>query len=631
MGWYLFTDPLFYVRQAVIVTAVAGLCLVAIWAGLSRRHWFVRAAAVWAGIAALLPIRAHVPARMFLFVLPTVAVVILAIRRWLIPPTELRPPSEHVRAGWMRYGLRDLFLAVLLTGAILATGMAAWRPHGQYWTWWLLASGGCLALLAVLSTVAVLVPTCRRKGSGVVFGHTGNDMAKRTTENDSRPRRGDAGKLFGNALLWLLALGASVAGTAALHTGIVPDCFFFWGGLDFPSLVTRVEWLLALALAFSEFTGLIVLTLALGRSASGKTPVAQQSRRQAVARGLLVVETLVLFLPLAVFYGHMLHRPRLPDVRYPRENNYPQLLAAAEKLTSLNGAQLTVADLQSQGASAAIAKQVAELHTALLAMVAQPGYVPFDPAKDAFGEYTATSMPHIWAFRSVTWMWQKEGEAAAKARRFDEASRYGIACMQSGNTLSRGGSLTHAVAGIALEGIGVDILGRIRGELTPAQTHAVVADLDQIEQAREPVAVTLARDAVWNDEPFGWAARFPRATAKLIGKQYQTESLVRRVFDQRDACLRLLRTDLALRLFRQDCGRLPERLDELVPKYLAATPVDPFSNQPLVYRRGDTGYLLYSVGPDGEDNGGHFGSHGDLLTRGYDMDLDALGRQPGQR
>ena len=69
----------------------------------------------------------------------------------------------------------------------------------------------------------------------------------------------------------------------------------------------------------------------------------------------------------------------------------------------------------------------------------------------------------------------------------------------------------------------------------------------------------------------------------------------------------------------------------LLPKCLAAIPIDPFSNQPLVYRRSDTGYLLYSVGPDGEDNGGHFGSWSDTNSRGYDLDLDALGRESDQR
>jgi hypothetical protein len=598
VGWYLFTDPLFYVRQAVMVTAVAGLCLVAIWAGVSRRHWFVRAAAVWAGIAALLPIGAHQPARMFLFVLPAIAVVILAIRRWLIPPTDACRAGARVPAGWIRFSLRDLFLAVLLTGAVFATAMAAWRTHREHlWTWWLFATGGCLALLAVLSTVAALV---------------------------SRRR-----------LLWLLALGASVAGAAALHTWLVPNWQFLshlhWA-VEVP-FITAAEVLLALALAFFEFCALIFPTLSLARCAAARTGDSRCSARRFVACGLLVAEGCVLLLPLAVFYGHMLRRPRLPEVSYPRENNYPQLLAAAEKLTSLNGTELTVADLQRKGASAEIAKQVAELHTTILAMVAQPGHATFDREIDVVRDAAGRPWPRCLVFSSVARMWSAEAEAAAKARRFDEASRYGVGCIHVGNVLSQGGPMLYSLVGGVVESIGVDSLSRIRRGLSASQLRAILADLEQIEQAREPAEVALAREAVYEDEISGWVSRVPYATAKLTGKEYRTKKLVsnRRFIHQRDALLRLLKTDLALRLFRQERGRVPERLDELVPKYLAAIPVDPFSNQPLVYRRGDTDYLLYSVGADGEDNGARFGSSFDTYSRGYDLDLDALGRDSSQR
>ena len=62
-------------------TAAAGLCWLAIWAGLSKRHWFLPATAVWLGLVALIPIRAYRPLELFLFVLPITAVVAWRIRR----------------------------------------------------------------------------------------------------------------------------------------------------------------------------------------------------------------------------------------------------------------------------------------------------------------------------------------------------------------------------------------------------------------------------------------------------------------------------------------------------------------------------------------------------------------------
>ena len=78
----------------------------------------------------------------------------------------------------------------------------------------------------------------------------------------------------------------------------------------------------------------------------------------------------------------------------------------------------------------------------------------------------------------------------------------------------------------------------------------------------------------------------------------------------------LLAASLALRAYELEHHRLPHSLDELVPKYLTAVPADPFrQGQPLGYR--DTKVKLwsvdggqswhptvYSIGPDGEDDGG---------------------------
>ncbi|MCU0918423.1 MAG: type II secretion system protein GspG [Planctomycetes bacterium] len=70
------------------------------------------------------------------------------------------------------------------------------------------------------------------------------------------------------------------------------------------------------------------------------------------------------------------------------------------------------------------------------------------------------------------------------------------------------------------------------------------------------------------------------------------------------AGLDLARTALALERYRLASGKLPERLEDLVPQYLAQVPLDPFDAQPIRYQRTGPGYRLYSVDADGRDNGG---------------------------
>jgi len=59
---------------------------------------------------------------------------------------------------------------------------------------------------------------------------------------------------------------------------------------------------------------------------------------------------------------------------------------------------------------------------------------------------------------------------------------------------------------------------------------------------------------------------------------------------------------LALKAFKLATGRLPKTLDELVPEYLAAVPLDDFDGKPLRYSPEKK--ILYSVGKDLKDEGG---------------------------
>ncbi|MDQ2730644.1 MAG: type II secretion system protein GspG [Armatimonadota bacterium] len=72
-----------------------------------------------------------------------------------------------------------------------------------------------------------------------------------------------------------------------------------------------------------------------------------------------------------------------------------------------------------------------------------------------------------------------------------------------------------------------------------------------------------------------------------------------------EAQIVLLTTELELRAYSLDHHRYPSSLPELVPSYEPSNPTDPFALcSPLHYRSDGHSYLLYSVGPDGKDDGG---------------------------
>lgn len=77
-----------------------------------------------------------------------------------------------------------------------------------------------------------------------------------------------------------------------------------------------------------------------------------------------------------------------------------------------------------------------------------------------------------------------------------------------------------------------------------------------------------------------------------------------------DAHIEVTKLGYLLAAYRADHAKYPTTLLDLVPEYVKEVPPDPFTGHPFVYRKADGGYLLYSLGANGIDEGG----------RGYDDD-----------
>lgn len=67
----------------------------------------------------------------------------------------------------------------------------------------------------------------------------------------------------------------------------------------------------------------------------------------------------------------------------------------------------------------------------------------------------------------------------------------------------------------------------------------------------------------------------------------------------------------ALGAYHADRGHYPNQLAELVPDYLASIPRDVYSDGELKYQATSNGFLLYSVGMNGNDDGGRTYGSGD--------------------
>lgn len=123
----------------------------------------------------------------------------------------------------------------------------------------------------------------------------------------------------------------------------------------------------------------------------------------------------------------------------------------------------------------------------------------------------------------------------------------------------------------------------------------------RVEAAKLPPHEQAAEQAAFNAE----VAALPR-TAVLTRLLLPAVDKIAQSFRRKHGQLRSLSACVAAERFRRANSRWPETLDQLVPSYLAAVPLDPYDGQPLRYKRLADGVIAYAVGPDLIDDGGKF-------------------------
>ena len=149
--------------------------------------------------------------------------------------------------------------------------------------------------------------------------------------------------------------------------------------------------------------------------------------------------------------------------------------------------------------------------------------------------------------------------------------------------------------------------------LTSTARAVVIKNWRQVLLAYEKTIANLtatahkARSTAWNEcdvpplpgslESYGLFAKlFLPATEKVFVKAVEAQHHVA-----------LAKVAIALERFYIANQAYPESLSDLVPAFLPSEPIDPMTRGAWTYRRLETkGFLLYSFGRDGEDDGGAF-------------------------
>jgi hypothetical protein len=172
--------------------------------------------------------------------------------------------------------------------------------------------------------------------------------------------------------------------------------------------------------------------------------------------------------------------------------------------------------------------------------------------------------------------------------------------LDAGRLLIRGGPGGDQQAVVGKTGIAEKLLlwlGR------PVIKHDLIRGLlkyDEVEaQARLPFYETKEFREKHEQEinALPWYAILSRLALPNLGAAFLKQATI-------EALILTARAGLACKIYRNQTGRYPENLAALVPGILPEVPVDPFTGKPLIYRLEGGGFVVYSLGSNGKDDGG---------------------------
>lgn len=322
----------------------------------------------------------------------------------------------------------------------------------------------------------------------------------------------------------------------------------------------------------------------------------------------------------------------------PTANAYPDLLRAASQLRIVELLEEPVrAQPESQRAFLAANGDVL---AAIRDHLRRPCSVPLAFVDTFFERH----LGDVQLIRTITRALQADAELAISRGETTAAARTAIELLLLSNGVRRGGLVTDALVGDCIAGTGLQILREVRAGIGRELQNEVLEALGNFDRDREPFHEIRARDdewtrrVGWQDEPLDTES-FLQSLGAPDPEVGETLDLIQQVARAGDsnrpealetagdhrvrALARLLQTDIALRQCRDADGSFPSDLAELVPSFLPAVPIDPFTDKPLLYRRtSPTEFLLYSAGPKRFDGGGRLGTWLDVTCGDADLLLD---------
>ena len=289
-------------------------------------------------------------------------------------------------------------------------------------------------------------------------------------------------------------------------------------------------------------------------------------------------------------------------------NHYPDLIAAAETLSTA-GLGSSYPPIQPGPALANAIAGKAETFADVDRILQSGSYSCIDWASAQFEFEGSFGMSG--EFRDLAHSLSNRALQSLSEGRYDDVVADGVRCLELANQISIDGTFVLAMVGTACEGIGIQTTVSGINGASVKQLEEAATQLDKMINTSEALDAELARlkaaDIYFmsNTRSAHW---LDRLTVCFLDRS-STENAIRQMLVRRNVWRDLLRTEIAIKLYRSEIGHAPDNLNSLVPDFLAKALTDGYSDaakQPYRFEASEDreSYHLYSVGKDGDDDSG---------------------------
>jgi hypothetical protein len=324
---------------------------------------------------------------------------------------------------------------------------------------------------------------------------------------------------------------------------------------------------------------------------------------------------------LAVFFGYRwLNPPYEPPVQ-PVPNAYNDLIVLGGQVARRTGFFGTVPDQELATIVSANASVLSKAREALR----KESVVALDWEADEQW-FANVHIKRFEVFRHMAYAFAAEGIQAQKKGNSHVAIQCGLDNLHLAQSMSRGGLGTDWLTGVAIYGIGLATLRETCSRGNGEDCRFVLNNLPIVSEFFDPPDdITVREWHFWRRingpyQTFLTELTFSNNRAQFERDLEGTVTLYQAMTD-------LLRLHYALRAFQLVESRLPKSLQDLEGRELNTIPLDPYSGKDFIYLPGKDRYILYSIGPNGVDDGGLVNNQdreqGDLVLEPYTPGIDS--------